>query len=246
MNGPRRVIWFVALVIVAALLIFLFGGCSMFGKRPKISGNGFSVIGVPDAGKAATLDSGTSIASLPIPAGSTLVMTKVSPMEAIPASDKSPAVAAQPAKEVVEVKLSGPTEWRKTESSVKADTGTVDTSIAKHRIDVESSKILLYAAIGAMVVAGVFVYLKYPTPALMCAAAAVIFFLAWKLSDLPSWFYVIGVGGIVGAVALHRGYERRENEAKEHAEELAKAKALAVPAAPPVPVVVTNPTVPTT
>jgi len=245
-SGPRRVIWFVALVIVAALLIFLFGGCSMFGKRPKISGNGISVIGVPDAGKAATLDSGTSLASLPIPAGSTLVMTKVSPMEAIPASDKSPAVAAQPAKEVVEVKLAGPTEWRKTESTMKADTGTVDTSIAKHRIDAEENRFLLFASLGALAAAGVFLYLKFPTPAMMCAGASAVLFIAWKVAGLPPWFHVIGFCAVAGAIFLHRGYERREKEAKEHAEELAKAKALAVPAAPPVPVVVTNPTTPTT
>jgi hypothetical protein len=181
---------------------------------------------------------------LTLPAGSTVTVTKFGAVAWEPATGSRPEVKAQPAREVTQVELSRDTTWQKEETKIAANTGTIDTTVATHRIDVESHKILLYAAIGAMVVAGIFVYLKYPTPALMCGAAAVIFFLAWKLSDLPPWFYVIGVGGFVGAVALHRGYERREKEEKAHAEELAKAKALAVPVAPPVPVVVTNRTTP--
>lgn len=210
MNGPRRVYVIVGLVLLAALLIVLFGGCSMFGKRPKISGNGFSVVGPADAGKPATLDSGSSVASLPIPAGSSLVMTKTEAVRAIPATDQTAAVAAQPAKEVVEVKLAGATEWRKIESTVKADTGTVDTSIAKHRIDAAENRYLLFAAIGAAVAGGFFLYIKYPTPAMMCGVASVVFFLAWKLADLPDWFWGVGALAVGGGLFLYLGHRRGE------------------------------------
>ncbi len=210
--GVRRLLWFVGLVVVAAILTFALSGCAMFGKRPKISGNGFSVVGLADAGKPATLDSGSSVASLPIPAGSSLVMTRIPASAAILATDQAPAQPAQPGKEVVEVKLAGPTEWRKTESTVRADTGTADVSIAKHRIDAAENRYLLFAAIGAAVAALLFVYIKYPTPALMCGAASVVFFLAWKLADLPDWFYVIGVVGAIGGIIMWKAHDRGEKD----------------------------------
>lgn len=208
MNGPRRVFVIVGVIVLVVLVIVLFSGCSAFSKRPKISGNGISVLGVPDAGKAATLDSGTSVATLPLPVGSTLVMTKSEAMAGIPEKGQQ----AQPAKEVVEVKLGGPTEWRKTESTVKADTGTVDVSIAKHRIDVVENRYLLFASIGAAIAGGFFLYIKYPTPALMCGAASVVFFLAWRLVGLPDYFWGIGALAVGGGLFLYLGHRRGESD----------------------------------
>lgn len=195
-------------------LLFAFVGLALSGcalwQKGKIKAHGITVAGVPDAGKAATLDSDTSVASLPIPAGSTLTLTKFEAMRATPATETTPEVKAQPAREVTEIVLSKPTEWRKNETRVHADTGTADTSIAQHRIDVAENRYLLFAALGASVAAGFFLYIKYPTPAMICASASIVFFLAWKLSDLPSWFYVVGVAALVGAFALWRGHEKGE------------------------------------
>lgn len=207
-------------------------GCSTVGR---IKTKAVSVFSVPDAGAPGKLAENHEVAVLPLPAGTRAVMTSFEPVPGHPATESTPAIAPQPGRTVTEFILDKPTEWKKTGTYISADTGTVDVSIRKHQIDVASRKPLLFAAIGAAFAAGVFMYLKYPTPALMCGAASIVFFLAWKLSDLPSWFYVIGVGAIVGAVALHRGYERREKEEREHAEELAKAKALAVVVTPPPP-----------
>lgn len=213
-------------------------GCGYFAKRGQIKGAGVSVMGVPDAGKAATLASDTSVGTLPLPAGSKLTVTKWEPVAWRPATDTQPEVKAQPGREVTEVELSRDTQWRKDETKIVADTGTVDTSIAKHRIDAEENRFLLFASLGALAAAGVFLYLKFPTPAMMCAGAAAVLFIAWKVAGLPPWFHVIGFCALAGAVFLHRGYERREKEAKDHAEELAKAKALAVVVPPAVPGVV--------
>lgn len=201
-------------------LLVAFSGCSMFAKRPSISGGGFSVVGPADAGKPATLDSGASVATLPLPAGSTLVMTKSEATKAIPATDQTPAVAAQPAKEVVEVKLAGPTEWRKTESTVKADTGTVDTSVATHRIDVEERRWLLFAAIGCGI-AGLICKASFPAwPSISngLLMAAVAAGAAWKLSDIPAWLWAVVIGV---SVLLVMGYKRREKDEREAAAALA-------------------------
>lgn len=139
-------------------------------------------------------------------------MTKSEATRAIPATDQSPAVAAQPAKEVVEVKLAGPTEWRKTESTVRADTGTVDVSIRKHEIDVADRAKILYAALAAGALGLVFVYIKYPTLALMCGAASFLLFALWKLSDMPSWVWGIALALVVGAVLMWRAHVRGESD----------------------------------
>lgn len=197
-------------LLLIGLSLAAFCGCRLFPAR--ISAPGVSVVGVKDAGKAATLNSDTSVASLPIPEGSRLTVTKWEPVAWRAATQTSPEVQAQPAREVTEIVLSKPTEWRKNETRIAADTGTVDTTLAKHRIDVAENRYLLFAALGAAVAGGFFLYIKYPTPALMCGAASVVFFLAWKLSDLPDWFWVVGVAGIGCGVFLWLGHRRGEQD----------------------------------
>lgn len=194
------------------ILAFSAIGCSSNSGRIK-SGDAL-VVGFKDAGKSATLETANSGEVLPIPAGSTITVTKTEPVAAIPDASETPAVAAQPAKEVTEIKLTAPTEWRKTGQFVKADTGTVDTSIAAKRIDAEESRFLLYLACVAVIAAGVFQFwLHYPSPAMCCAAAAVVFFAAWKASGLPPWFWGLGIAGIAIAVGIYFGHERAEKTA---------------------------------
>jgi len=244
MNGPRRVYWIIGIVILAALLIVLFGGCAL--TKGRIKGAGVTVNGVKD-GNGATLASDKATATITIPAGSKLTTTKFEARPWQPPGNGRPAFAPEPAREVTEVTLSRDTVWQKEETKTTADTGAVDTSIAKHRIDTEAAQPLLWVAIACTVLALFFAFRAYPTPAISCGIAAVIFFMQWQMTSLPSWFKMLGVAAVVGGIVLWVGHRRGEKDGvKEHLEELAKAKALAVPAAPPIPVVVTNPATPST
>ena len=191
-------------------LCFALTGCFLIPKKGKITIPGATVIGVPDAGKPATLDSDVKWEGMTLPKGSSLTLTK---FEAIAAT---PETKAEPAKEVAVIQLSEATEWKRTESVIKADTGTVDTSIAKKRIDAEESRILLYVSMLAAVAAGVFeVWLHYRTPALLCAGASAIFFAAWKVASLPPHFFWFGVVAVVAGVAVYFAHEKGEKHAKE-------------------------------
>lgn len=230
----KQAVWWVACLVVATAIYMLVSGCSTVGR---IKTTASKVFAVKDAGAPATLDENHEVEVLPLPAGTRAVMTSIEPTAGVPATDTTPAIAPQPGRTMTEFVFEKPTEWRKTGTYINAQTGTVDTTIAKHRIDAAENRFLLWASLGALGAAGVFMYLKYPTPALMCGAASAILFMAWKLAGLPPWFHVIGFCAVAGAIFLHRGYERREKEEKERAEELAKAKAIAV-VPPPTPVVV--------
>lgn len=194
---------------ILTILCLAFCGCKTVGR---IKTDLVDLVAVKDAGKPAQLDESKGVATLPIPAGSRLVVTKFEPVLAVPATDSSPAVAPQPAREVTEVVLSRDTEWKRDETRIAADTGVVDTSIAKRRIDAAENRILLYLSIGCAVLAGVFVYLKYPTPAMMAGAASVVSFMAWKLAGLPDWFHLIAFCLMAGGVALWFGHRRGERD----------------------------------
>lgn len=193
---------------LALVLCLVFCGCSYFKKQPQIRIGDTSVVPVPDAGRPATLDTAKAGQSIAIPAGSKFTVTKFEAVPFVPAVVGGKPQEAQPAREVVQVELAGPSIWEKRDESAHASTGTVDTTIAQKKIEAEESRILLYASIGAAVLAGLFVYLQYPTPALACGVAAVVFFLAWKISGLPSWFYSTGLVAIGVAVSLYFGHER--------------------------------------
>ena len=187
-------------------------GCGTVSRIKSPLGN---VTAPKDAGKPATLDAGSTVASLPIPAGSTLTVTKSEAIAPVLATPEAPAVAAQPAREVVEVKLAGPTEYRKTTQEVHANTGTVDTSIAAKRIEVAESRPLLYAALASMAACGFFIWRAYPTPALICGGAAVVFLIAWKVADAPVWLWVVAAVALGCAGFLYLGHEKGEKTATQ-------------------------------
>ena len=193
-------------IIMLLAGVSLLSGCNLM--KGRISSGGSVVQGVKDAGSPATLSTFNAGEALKLAAGSHIVMTKVHATAAIPATKDTPAQPAQPEKEVTEIIPAQDTEWHKTEATVAANTGTVDTTIRAHEIDAAESRPLLYAAIGAALAAGFFVYRAYPTPAICCGAASVVFFLAWRLSGLPPWFSALGLAGIAGGVALWLGHER--------------------------------------
>lgn len=197
-------------LLVLVGIVLLETGCSLIPGR--IKAKGVTVQGVKDAGSPAILAASSAGTVIPLPVGSRVVVTKETALAAVPATKDAPAVAAVPAKEVTEVFPAGPTEYRKTEETVRADTGTVDTSIAARRIDAEENRPLLYGALALAVACGAFFWLKYPSPALMCAAGSVILFLAWKVSGLPQWFWGLAVLAGGGGVGLYLGHNRGLHE----------------------------------
>ena len=182
----------------------LCSGCAQlaFWRKPSIKAGNVSVTGPQDAGKPATLATSESGESVALPVGSKVIVTKT---EAVPAT---PQAKAEPAKEVTEIIPSAPTVWTKKTETVHADTGTVDTTIAAKRIDSEESRPLLYASIACAAVAVFFVYIHYPTPAALAGAGSVIFFLAWKASGLPGWFWALGLVALAAGAALWLGHHR--------------------------------------
>lgn len=187
------------LLVLSCLLL---SGCSLFNRGGKISTGGVTVTAQPDAGKPATLSTAEAGTSMAIPAGSTI---KVTQTEAQPATKDKPSA---PAITVTEIVPSAPTEIRHTEKKVNADSGTVDTSVALKKIEAAESRVLLYVAIGAALLGGFFVWAQYPTPAIACGVASAAFFMAWKLSDLPDWFWAVGAVAIAAGIAIYLGHKR--------------------------------------
>ncbi len=191
--------------LIFIVLVLSLTGCSYFQKHGAIKSGDVSVVGVPDAGKSATLNTSQAGSVLPLPEGTTFTMTK---FEAIPATLGPNGHPAIPARTVTEITLTKPTELRTTESHVQADTGTIDTSVAQHKQDLAASAPLLYAAILAGVAAVFFLYRAYPTPAAICGGASIVFMVAWKVAGAPVWLWVVGAIALAGAAFLYIGHER--------------------------------------
>lgn len=189
-------------IILTLLALSLFSACGI----PRISNGTVSVTGLKDAGKPATLTSDETKSGVVIPKGTEVKITET---DAVPATDKT---AFIPARKEVSFIPAFDTKLESISTKFHADTGTVDTSIALKKIQASENRIWLYASLVSAVLAGVLVYIKYPTPALTCGAGAVVFFMVWKLSDLPDWFYVVGVAAVAGGVMLWRGHVRGEND----------------------------------
>ncbi len=209
MNGPRRVYVIVGVILVAILMIWIFAGCAL--TKGRIRGAGVTVQAQKD-GNGASLASDSSAQVLTLPAGTKVTTVKTEAVRAIPATETTPAVAPQPATEKTEFVLAKETQWRKDETKIAADTGVIDTTVAVKRLQVAENRYLLFAAIGAAVAGGFFLYIKYPTPALMCGAASVVYFLAWRLSDLPDYFWMIGAAAVAGGAFLYLGHRRGEHD----------------------------------
>jgi len=189
-------------ILLPVIALCLLSGCSLFNRGGKISTGGVTVTAQPDAGKPATLSTAEAGTSMAIPAGSTI---KVTQTEAQPATKDKPSA---PAITVTEIVPSAPTEIRHTEKKVNADSGTVDTSVALKKVEAAESRVLLYAALACVVAAGFFIWAQYPTPAMACGAGAVIFFLSWKASGLPDWFWACGAVAVCVGIAIYLGHKR--------------------------------------
>lgn len=180
-------------LLIACLLL---SGCALFKPKGTINVGKASVTAVADAGKPATLATSDAKESVAIPKDTTVTITEHA------------ATPTTPAYKVTELHFNSPTEWQKFAVTTAANTGTVDTSVAKAKVGAQESRPLLYAAILSGLGAILFVYLSYPTPAMLCGASAGLFFLAWKVSDLPPWFWALGLVGLAAGAALYFGHRK--------------------------------------
>lgn len=184
--------------IVGVVLCALLSGCSIFPPKVKLPGVG-SVSAFKDAGTPATIAEGTERTGMRIPANSRVTMTKAEPL---------PSTGfLEPATTVWEFELPEPTDLMSEVRRIQASTGTVDTTLGAKRLEAEERRPLLYCAIAAVVAAIGFMYVRFQAIAAMCGIAAVVFFMAWRMSEISPW-----IGGLflVAAVAGFAFYKRAE------------------------------------
>jgi hypothetical protein len=188
----------IAGMLCAVALAAVACGCSTGSIETKLG----KVRGVPDAGTPATLNGGEVRTGFRVPANSKVTLTKTA------------ATATTPAVEVSTFDFSEPTEFEQTASTIIASTGTIDTSVAQHRIDAQERRWLLFAAIGCAIGGLVARSLLPAWPGLSngLLIAAPLAFAAWKLAEVPAWLWLVAIG-IMAVLAL--GYKRAEWDANK-------------------------------
>lgn len=205
------------LACAVGLACLLLVGCALLpGRQPKVTVGDTTATGPANAGTAPEvrkLDTGTT---LPLAAGSTVKVTETA---AVAATNDAP---AKPAVKVVEITPAKDTLLTHREASTQASAGTVDTSVAKAALKTQAKAPLLYAAIASALAAAFFLWRAYPTPALICGLAGGVFFAAWQLSDVPPWFWAVGLAALAFGAALFFGHERGEIFAKSKPSEPVK------------------------
>lgn len=100
----------------------------------------------------------------------------------------------------------------------RAESGTQrapDIRAEIHAQDTAARRPLLLASIGAALLAALAVYLQYPTPAVLCGLASIVFFVSWKLTELPGWIWAAGLAAVAIAAGLYFGHERGEAHASQ-------------------------------
>lgn len=194
----RQIVWWCVCAMLA-VAIFLLVGCKTV---PRIKSKVADVIGVADNGKPATLDSGETKQAVVIPAASPVAVTRI---EAVPATETTP---FQPAREVFSFTPAKETRWEAVSSTLRADTGVIDTTVATAKIEAEERRWLLLTAIGCAVVGVLAKSLLPAWPAIPngLLLMAVIAGVTWKVSALPDWLFALGGAGWL----LAAGYKRAE------------------------------------
>lgn len=191
-------------LLASTCALALLSACALIPSRPGIKMPAATVQAPKDAGTPATVHTSEAGTAVPLPVGSVVTVTEIA---AQPAA--APDVPPVPASKITVITPGAATEYRHNEAATAASTGTIDTTVAKHRIDVESRRWLLFVAI-ACGIAGLVVKSLLPEwPGLSngLLIAAPIAFAAWKLADVPSWLWAVALG-IVALLAL--GYKRAE------------------------------------
>lgn len=194
----------VIFLISVGLLMLCLGGCGL--ALPRVKVKGATAQGPKDIGAPATVETGGTVTTLPVPAGSTVESTV-----GVAASATSAAIPA-----AVKVVLAGASELRSESHQERASSGSTDSTVAVKRIEVESAaeerRWLLWAAIGCGVVGLVIRSMLPQWPALSngLLVGAVAAGAAWKLAEVPAWLWL---AVLAGAGLMVAGYKRAEWDA---------------------------------
>ena len=187
---------FVAITFALAALAFT--GCAAF--RARVATATASAIAPADPATPAKVEE----AALPIPAGSTVEVRRETITPAPTPDEPSPTPHS-----IETLTITPAADTRLT--LARAESGTQrapDARAALRREDNKARAPLLMAALSAAGLAALAVFLRYPTPAILCGIGSVVFFLAWQVASLPQWVWITGGGAIAIAAGLYFGHER--------------------------------------
>lgn len=180
-------------------LLLLLSGCS---HLPKLSFGKNSTVVVPPNTNNTTLEKGESKATLNVPADTKIVTTHTAE---VPATPTTPYV---PAFETTEWTFLRPTTFDVAASSLKADSGKVDTTAVVHAMNLKETRIFLYGALVCTLIAIVAALEVWPTISKLAGAAAVACLILWKVSDLPSWFFAVPIAALAIGAGIYVGHKK--------------------------------------
>jgi hypothetical protein len=184
------------------VFVVVLSGCA--SRVSKVKTQAAQAVAPEQAETPARVDEQT----VTIPAGSPVEIVR----EVIPADSGSK--PETPPRVVETVKFTPTAETRFL--SVRAESGTqrapdVRTELAK--VDASGRAPILYFSLGAAALCVVALFLRYPTPALLCGLASAGSFAAWRVSQIPSWVLGIAIACVALGAGLYFGFERGEKKA---------------------------------
>lgn len=177
---------------LALLACLAFAGCASLPRATISTG---SAVGPRDNGTPAKVSSGSTVTTAVIPTGSTITFT--------PADSVAPVTAT----------ISAPMELRTESRTESAQTGTVDTTVATKRIEVESAaderRPLLWVAIacGVLGVLAFALLKEWPIIGRALLAASALAGVAWKVAEVPWWAFAAVLLFAAIAVAFYKRAE---------------------------------------
>lgn len=186
----------IAVVVSATVLVLLLTGCHAI-PRIRLPDVG-SVVGVKDPGKPAEVSKTEVTTSVPVPAGSVV---------AVSATGET----------IVTVKT--PTVLTQKVASTKATTGTIDQTVAAHRIDKEQETTLAKhrILIGTLLLLGGIVVgfvlpgpIRWPMAGILMSGVGLLLVL---MPNPPAWMMMLLSGAAVAFVASHYVNKHKTPEA---------------------------------
>ena len=197
MNSFRLLAW----SALGALLVLVASCASGCVRQPRAKAGQATAFAPMDPGKPGEASSSSSVATLPVPPGSTV--------ETVPGTPEAPAPS-------VKVTLSAPSELRVESHGESASSGTVDTSVAVKKAELAQASSDRQPLLWVAIVCGVLglilrsVAKEWPALGNGFLLAGVFAGAAWKLSEVPGWIWM---AVLVAVVLLVLGYKRAEWDA---------------------------------
>lgn len=179
----------IVFAVVGILLALMLSGCGTIPRIPKITLPHIGSVTAPqDPGTPAKVDKTEITTTVPVPAGSEVAVSMDGETR---------------------VTLKEPTTLTQTVESTSATTGTIDQTVAQHRIDADQETILAKhrLAIGAaLLIGGIVVAFVLPGPMRWPMAGALsggVGLLLILMPNPPAWMVMLLVGGAAAFVLSH-------------------------------------------